>query len=130
MTYREKINELARAMETQKYQPVFEGDADAAVEYMDQFTNTILNYYQSVLVCGLFNNLKAMGATEDFKEQEEELFQNQDTTREAAAKAIEDLNRVCEAYGEEPMVDIDMKDPDAIHAFVGEFCSELSRDEE
>ncbi len=130
MNYREKIDQLAGAMAAQDYQPVFEGNPDAAVEYMDDFTNTVLAYYQSVLACGLFNNLRALGPMEDEQAQEEELFRKQDEAREAAAKALDDLNRVCLSYGEEPLADIDTSDPDAMHAFVGEFCSELSRQEE
>ncbi len=130
MTYREKLDQLARTMGEQQYQPVFEGNADAAVEYMDQFSNTITVYYQSILAGGLFARMKAMGAGEEIREQEEELMRTQETAREATARAIDDMNRVCQAYGEEPLTDIDSKDPEAVHDFVGEFCSELSREEE
>ena len=126
----EKQTALLQAMKQQNYQHFFEGDKDDALDTISDAMNSFVEYQNSVINMAIMQPLLyARYEGEELRDRVMNLDQTRRFKHESAIASSNMLNRICNAYGVEPFVNI----PDgpvedqraAVAEFTGTFCQEM-----
>lgn len=125
-TITEREKSLIKAMKSQNFEAFFDGDQEDAYDTITTAMSTFVDYQNHVI------NMSILQPTLYARYEGQELrdkITNLDTTRrmkhDSAIANMSMLNRICDAYGVEPIAPVDTKDRYAVADFIGNFCAEI-----
>lgn len=108
--YEAKLGKLFEAMELQGYDAFFKGDRGKARDTLARHLDTMSRYLDAVYAQESAEATIAGGADKGARDELERLNGMRTTSHNAAMASLEVINRIFDAYGIEPFIEVDTMD--------------------
>lgn len=125
-TILEREQKLIQTMKQQDFQKFFDGDSNDAYEVLESSLFSLVDYQNTVIrMTSMMTIWRARYDGQELRDRITDIDQRRRIAHEHAITNCNILNRVCDAYGVEPIVDIDTSDRYQVADFAGKFCAEV-----